>query len=148
MVWYIHMYTQEILIHSYVGTKWNLFSHQISSVTHIRTNLDLYLSIGIIVNSPQGKKVCRAIILQVSADLPARSRLANIKQFNGCLFCENPGSTLPTNQLQIWPDVPHSQLRSHKSIMKNASDATSKQQVISIAIPASLYPSRMWLCSL
>ena len=54
-----------------------------------------------------------------------------MKQFNGqygCLFYENPGSTLPTNQLHgFWPDIPHSQLRSHESIMKNASDATSKQ---------------------
>ena len=97
-------------------------------------NLFLYFSIGIIVNSPQGKKVCRAIILQVSADLPARSRLANMKQFNGqygCLFCENPGSTLPTDHLhRFWPDIPDSRLRSHESILKNASDATSKQQAV------------------
>ena len=99
-------------------------------------NVFLSLLSGIIVNSPQGERVCHAIILQVSADLPARSRLANMKQFNGrygCLFCENPGSTLPTDHLhRFWPDIPHSRLRSNASIMKNASDATSKQEAVSI----------------
>ena len=125
----------------------NLFSHQISSYTLCYTCKNKFRSSFSSFNRyycefPIGEKVCRAIILQVSADLPAHSRLTNMKLFNrqyGRLFCENPGSTLPSNQLhRFWPDVPHSQLRSHKSIMKNASDATSKQQVVSIAIPASI----------
>ncbi len=77
-------------------------------------------------------------VLQVSADLPARSRLANMKQFNGrygCLVCENPGSTLPTGHLhRFWPDIPGSRLRSHESVIKNASDATSNQKPVCIII--------------
>ena len=93
-------------------------------------NLFLYFSIGITVNSPQRKKVCRAIILQVSADLPARSRLANMKQFNGQYRCLFYGPPLH----RFWPDIPDSRLRSHESILKNSSDGTSKQAVCSSTV--------------
>lgn len=87
------------------------------------------------MHSPQGETVCHAILLQVSADLPARSRLANMKQFNGlyaCLYCENPGSTLPGKPLhRFWPHV-SSPLRSHDSIMDNAEDATSERKPVSV----------------
>ena len=34
------------------------------------------------MKTPCGDVICRAILLQVSADLPAQAMIANIKQFN------------------------------------------------------------------
>ena len=91
--------------------------------------------IGVKVKYPNGDVVCHAILLQVSADLPARARLVNMKQFNGaygCLFCENPGTTVPGNPLhRFWPDVPSAPQRTHASVLKNARDAISLGDAVS-----------------
>lgn len=87
------------------------------------------------MDSPDGNVVCRAILLQVSADLPARAKLANMKQFNGaygCLFCENPGTTMPGNSLhRFWPDIPGAEARTHASVLQNARETLSEGCAVS-----------------
>lgn len=71
----------------------------------------------------------------MSADLPARALIANMKRFNsryGCLFCENPGTTLPGKPLhRFWPHIEDASLRSHDSVVENASQATSQHKPVS-----------------
>lgn len=81
-----------------------VFHTKFSGFTLACTHTIIFLSLlsCIIVNSPQGERVCCAIILQITDDLPACSHLANMEQFNGqygCLFCEYPADTLPTDYL-------------------------------------------------
>lgn len=97
------------------------------------------------MKTPSGDVICRAILLHVSADLPARAKIANMKQFNGaygCLFGENPGSTLPHNPLhRFWPDVPSAPQRTHVSVLNNARDAISSGDAVSNMADMVLYAS-------
>lgn len=58
--------------------------------------------------TPTGQqKVIKATLLLSSADLPAKSLMANMKQFNGekgCSVCEDEGKTVGVGGLhRIWP---------------------------------------------
>lgn len=87
------------------------------------------------MKSPNGEVICRAVLLQVSADLPGRARITNMKQFNGaygCLFCENPGTTARGNPLhRFWPNISTAPLRSHSTLLRSAREATSLGDVVS-----------------
>lgn len=75
------------------------------------------------------------MLLQVSADLPARARIVNMKQFNGayeCLYCENPGTTAPRKPLhRFWPDIPGAPQRTHATVLENAREATRLGDAVS-----------------
>ena len=78
------------------------------------------------METPAGLMVARAILLICSVDLPARTMISNMKQWNGaneCLYCEEEGSTIGTDHLQrYWPYKPATQ-RSHSSLLQNAQSA-------------------------
>ena len=61
------------------------------------------------------------MLLLSSVDLPARALLMNMKQYNGkfgCLYCEDPGVTLPNNSLhRFWPGMRDGKARTHQSIL-------------------------------
>ena len=53
--------------------------------------------LGIAVQTPDGARVARALILNFAVDLLARAMITNMKQWNGisgCLYCEDEGITL------------------------------------------------------
>lgn len=45
--------------------------------------------LGIQVLTPDGLKVCRATLLLISVDLPAQSKMLNMKQYNGSYACNH-----------------------------------------------------------
>ena len=65
------------------------------------------INIGIVVDTPDGRYVAHAVLLQCSADLQARGPMTNMKSFNGkwgCLYCTNPGETTESDKLhRFWP---------------------------------------------
>lgn len=72
--------------------------------------------------TPTGQqKVTKATLLLSSADLPAKSLMANMKQFNGekgCSVCEDKGETVGVSGLhRIWPYTPDMVLRTLKSVV-------------------------------
>ena len=74
-------------------------------------------------------------LLLLSADLPAKSLLSNMKQFNGekgCSVCEDEGKTVGSGGLhRIWPYTTNMVLRTHKSVVE------SVRKVIQSGKPAS-----------
>ncbi|XP_035682344.1 uncharacterized protein LOC118419835 [Branchiostoma floridae] len=68
-------------------------------------------------------EVVRGLLLLACADLPAKAKLVNMKQYNGkfgCNECEDPGKTIGRNHLhRIWPYTESMRLRSHESIKAN-----------------------------
>ena len=79
------------------------------------------------METPAGVMVARGILLACSVDLPARAMISNMKQWNGangCLYCEEEGSTIGTDHLhRYWPYKPATP-RSHASLLQNAKSAT------------------------
>ena len=64
---------------------------------------------GVVVNSP-GKEqfVCRAKLLFVIADLPAKASVLNCNQFNGrfgCSTCEHEGKQVSTSEIQYYGGI-------------------------------------------
>lgn len=98
----------------------------------------LMLLTGIEVHTSDGDVTCHAILLQVSADLPARACIANMKQFNGafgCLYCESRGSTAPGNSLhRFWPIDHAAPLRTHSMVLESAREATTSASAVSQCI--------------
>lgn len=74
-----------------------------------------YILPGFDINTPDGS------LLLCSVDLPAQSKLLNMKQYNGkhgCHICEGEGVTRATSHLhRNWPyTTPGGPLRSYQSI--------------------------------
>ena len=70
-----------------------------------------------------------AVLLLVCVDLPAQTKLLNMKQYNGaygCHACEYEG--VPRYGCPIaqdWPCItPRSPLRTHETVITNAGEAT------------------------
>lgn len=88
------------------------------------------------MKTPNGTLRSHAMLLQISADLPARALVLNMKQFNGqygCIFCENPGSTPPGNPLhRFWTPDHSAAIRSHDSFLENAKAAANSGEAVSI----------------
>lgn len=84
---------------------------------------------GITVQTPAGVMTARAIVLNCSADLPARAMVSNMKQFNGrhgCLYCEEEGTTVGGDHLhRYWPHQTATVPRTHASLLRNAQTATT-----------------------
>lgn len=83
--------------------------------------------IGINVDTPDGKHTAHAVLLQCSADLPARASMTNMKNFNGlygCLYCTNPGKTETSAPLhRFWPKNPTSTTRTKTSFLEDGKTA-------------------------
>ena len=101
-------------------------------------NITKVSNLGVEVATPVGTKIVRAMLLQCSDDLPARACVTNMKQFNGkfgCLYCENPGKTLPGNFLhRFWPHDPSSSLRTYGSFRSDVVSAMSSRNSVSLHI--------------
>ena len=63
----------------------------------------------------------RATLLLSSVDLPGKSLITNMKQFNGekgCSVCEDEGKTVGVGGLhRVWPYTTDMVLRTHKSVV-------------------------------
>ena len=91
--------------------------------------------LGVDIYAPEGIITAHAILLQCSADLPARAPLTNMKQYNGCwrcLYCNSKGTTHGTDHLhRFWPHDPSSTLRSTQSIADDAHEAVHTGEAVS-----------------
>lgn len=88
------------------------------------------------MQTPDGIVTARLILLNCSVDLPARAMVTNMKQWNGvngCLYCEDQGTTIGTNHLhRYWPHQVHSMKRTHASLLRNAAEAVRLGTTVSI----------------
>ena len=96
----------------------------------------LFHTTGILVKTPVGIETARAMLLQLSVDLPARALVLNMKHFNGafaCCYCESEGETLPGDHLhRYWPHVPGTTQRTHQSLLANARKAVTEKTSVRI----------------
>ena len=88
--------------------------------------------------------VCRAILLTCSVDLPARAMITNMKQWNGangCLYCEEEGTTIGCDHLhRYWP-YKDATLRTRTSLLHNAEMAITTATTVSVIRLASIVHS-------
>ena len=93
---------------------------------------------GISVNSPQGIKTCRAILLLACVDLPAQAKMINMKSHNGkfaCAHCEDEGVPRASCHLhRDWPYQINCLPRSHGSMMQNARDTLASSSAVSLML--------------
>ena len=89
---------------------------------------------GVEVQTPDGIMKAHAVLLCLSVDLPARSLVMNMKQWNGvcgCLYCEDKGTVMDGNHLhRYWPQQSASVARTHASLLVNAETATRTKTVV------------------
>lgn len=126
------------------------YIHLVGSIDGHNVLLHYLYFIGITVHTPSGIATCRVMLLMASVDLPARAILMNMKQFNGeysCLYCEDPGSTIPRNHLhRFWPNTSQEHVScTHESLMLNAEEAIRKGTAVSS--PLFQYSTYVSLCS-
>ena len=74
--------------------------------------------------TPNGQqRLIRTTLLLSSADLPGKSLMANMKQFNGekgCSVCEDEGKTVGVGGLhRVWPYNTNMVLRTHRSVVES-----------------------------
>jgi hypothetical protein len=93
---------------------------------------------GITVNSPQGTKTCRAVLLLACVDLQAQAKMINMKCHNGkfaCAHCEDEGVPRASCHLhRDWPFQINCLPRTHGSIMQNARDTLSSSTAVSLML--------------
>lgn len=87
------------------------------------------------MNTPDGQHTAHAVLLQCSADLPARASITNMKNFNGfcgCLYCLNPGTTEPSAPLhRFWPKDPSASLRTKDGFIQDGKSALTSGDPVS-----------------
>lgn len=90
--------------------------------------------VGFEVCTPDGQYTAHAMLLQCSADLPARASLTYMKNFNGmwgCLYCMNPGKTeAPDHLHRFWPKDPSAVLRTKESYIEDGKMALSSGDAV------------------
>lgn len=91
--------------------------------------------LGVAVQTINGTRICRCLLLATLLDLPARAIVYNTKQFNGkygCIYCENEGASPVGNPLvRYWLPQQNATLRTHQSMMDNARTAIKERQAVS-----------------
>ena len=90
---------------------------------------------GIMVKTPEGNKVCRAVLLCATLDLPAKAAVTNTKQWNGeygCSVCLHKGdnSSQSKNSRQ-WPYNPSPLLRTHGGMIEDARKSLEMKSAVS-----------------
>lgn len=92
-------------------------------------------NVGVRVTTSSGTTVCKAMLLMVSVDLPARAMVLDMKQFNGkngCCYCESPGTPRPSlPMIRNWPPGGGHPLRTHESIRENGKRALDLGNTVS-----------------
>lgn len=96
----------------------------------------LFQLLGIEVLASIGKITIKAHLIAVTADLPARAMIANMKQFNGkfgCSFCLDEGESRPNCPMhRFWPYKESSELRTHQSYIDNLTEAVQSNKTVSL----------------
>ena len=86
--------------------------------------------LGLHIKTASGCITIPTTLLMCSVDLPARSLYANMKQFNGCIYCENPGTLcLSCPCVCDWVPGAHN-LHTHQSIIQNAREAAEGREAV------------------
>ncbi|XP_062507747.1 uncharacterized protein LOC134184148 [Corticium candelabrum] len=84
---------------------------------------------GALFETARGMQRCRARLVLVTRDLPARAMLLCMKNFNGiavCCYCYHPGMTIGDDHLhQYWPYDGTLERRRHESMKQDVITATA-----------------------
>jgi hypothetical protein len=89
---------------------------------------------GISITNGEENITCKAFLICITADLPARSILLNMNQFNGafcCVYCLEKGRTFQTKKkgsVHVFPfnaEQPHGYLRTHDGSIADAVKAVN-----------------------
>lgn len=92
-------------------------------------------SSGMTVTTTSGEATVHATLPLSTEDLQAKALVTNMKQFNGengCSTCLDTGKITGKNSLhRTWPYNPHLKYRTHKSVIKCASQATKLGKPVS-----------------
>ena len=96
-----------------------------------------WLRLGVAVQSP-GTTTARGILLMTTVDLPARTIVLNMKNFNGrcrCCYCDDTGEFIPPNHLhRFWPPRA-ANTRTHQTMVAAAKKCHSDRlEAVSILI--------------
>lgn len=94
-------------------------------------------STGILVHTPDGMKLCQAMMLCTCLDLPAKATVTNMKQWNGengCSVCLDKGDNTAGNSrsARYWPHRSNSIWRTHTGIIEDAKQSVHNNQPVSI----------------
>ena len=87
------------------------------------------------MTTPDGLRVCRALLLLSSVDLPAKAAMLNVKQYNGkhgCSYCDDEGVSRPGCPMaRDWPFTGSAVIRTHETQVENAIKAQATGKVVS-----------------
>ena len=87
----------------------------------------MFIFLGLRVTTPDGvTRQMRCILLLSAVDLPARSLLLNMKQFNGkhgCCYCNREGEVRPGCPLHRFCPPSVGTLQTYASMIQNAKEA-------------------------
>ena len=93
-------------------------------------------NVGALFETARGMQRCRARLVLVTRDLPARAMLLCMKNFNGiavCCYCYHPGMTIGDDHLhQYWPYDGTLERRRHESMKQDVITATATNSAVHI----------------
>ena len=93
------------------------------------------------MSTPDGQKLCRAMLLLSTLDLPAKAAVVNVKQWNGeygCSVCVAPGdNSLGGRSSRHWPYRGDTLLRTHGQMIANGKEALKRNKPVSFTITLS-----------
>ena len=93
-------------------------------------------NVGAPFETARGMQRCRARLVLVTCDLPARAMLLCMKNFNGiaaCCHCYHPGMTIGDDHLhRYWPYDGTLERRTHESMKQDVITATATNSAVRI----------------
>ena len=91
-------------------------------------------NVGAIFETGRGMQRCRARLVLVTCDLPARAMLLCMKNHNGisaCCYCYHPGMTIGDDHLhRYWPYDSTFENRTHESMKQDVITATATHSAV------------------
>ena len=112
-------------------------------------SMGLWLHTGILFDTPYRPKICKARLLLVTLDLPAKAIVMNTKYYNGeksCQFCLQSGTTLPDNPLhQFWPHEKNVVLRDNASLQQHSKETLETGTTVCETTYNSLFDNSQYL---
>ena len=112
------------------------------SITSCFVELSIYFYLiwtaGCVFQTAMGLQRCRARLVLVTCDLPARAMVLCMKQFNGrygCCYCYHPGKTVGDDHLhRFWPYDYTAEPRNHASMKEDIKEALTSHMAVGVDI--------------
>ena len=84
--------------------------------------------------TPEVLQHCRALLILITCDLPARAMVLCMKQHNGqhaCPYCYNPGITVGDDHLhRFWPYKSDATARTHADVVGDVTQAVDSKHLV------------------